>query len=440
MIVFLFCACFAFAAPAVTVLPFDDMSGERQYANAGKAMAELLIADLGRVKGLTLVERMNMDKAMKEIELGLSGIADERTAPKIGKMLGATYLIVGSCIFGTASSAVWKVIAVESGVIAKTGRVDAGADVLALERKLYRAVAAAVSEMIPGLSMPPDEAATGTLDASTLNSFGEALAAERSGDSARARELIKKLIESRGNMPMLLAVLRDIERRIEESDKRREVELNRSGQNTADWATFTRTTISFMSSMRYTALLNFCLRARINPPKAPEGSMIGADEMTDYYIVFSYAMLKRSEETTAEGGNFLTRYPTSMYYSSVKNYVTEHLNIVKDRDTVGKRTETKIAAIAAEKNTPEMLAFRTASEYFNAKIYDKALSVYRSISLAELEKQGITPDTILYFMFSCYRELFQKENAARMLSTVENLYPGSSYLASMRTMMNYIPE
>lgn len=440
IIVFLSCACIAFTSPAVTVLPFDDLSAARSYANAGTAIAELLVADLGRVKGLTLVERREIEKTMKEVELGMSGIADDKTAPKIGKMLGAAYLIVGSYLLGPTSSAVWKVITVETGVIAKSGRVDASADVLTLERKVFRAVAAAVSELIPGLTIPPDDAQTGTLDAVSMNSFGEALAAERTGDSARAREIIKKLIENRGNMTVLIAVLRDIERRIEESDRRREEALKRAGQTTTDWNTFMRTTTSFASSMRYSALLAYCLRARTAPPKAPEGSMIGADEMTDYYIVFSYAMLKRSEEAAAEGGNFLTRYPSSMYYASVKNYMTEHMNIVKDRDAVKKRTEAKITAIRAEKNTPEMLAFRTAGEYFSAKLYDQALALYRSISLAEIEKQGVTPDTVLYFMFTCCHGLLQKENAQRLLSTVENLYPESSYLASMRTMMNYMPE
>ncbi|MBI4976688.1 MAG: hypothetical protein HZC28_04360 [Spirochaetes bacterium] len=447
-IIAVFCCLASFcsaASLAVSVLPFDDLSPDRKYTYAGKALAELLTADLGRVKNLLLLERTQLNKALTEMELGQTGLMDEKTAPRIGKLIGATHLIVGSYLFsGSSSVIVYKIMLVESGALAGTGRVTAGSDVIAAEKKLMRAVIASLRGIIPGLEAPENTDSSEPLDAVSLNRFGQALDAEQTGDYTRARELLKSLTDGRGNTQVFITVINNVNSRIADSDKRREEELKRSGQSTTDWNIFMRTTVSYTGSMRYTSLLEYCRRARLSPPKAPEGSIIDAREMTDYYIVFALAMLKRSEETVAEGSEFLSRYSTSMYYASVKNFVTEHLGVIKEREPLHKRTEAKIAALRADGDTEKtprvMTDFRVAQEYFSAKMYDKALASYQSLSLGELEKLSVTPDMILYFIFQCHRELFHKQQAARIVATVENLFPESSYLATMRTLMNYMPE
>ncbi|MFH1957303.1 MAG: PorV/PorQ family protein [bacterium] len=80
---------------AVAVLKFNNNSGAK-YNYLGDSILETLTDSLTKETGLCFVERANLDKAIEEQRLGMTGIVDAKTAPKVGKIAGATFLLTGS--------------------------------------------------------------------------------------------------------------------------------------------------------------------------------------------------------------------------------------------------------------------------------------------------------------------------------------------------------
>jgi len=80
---------------AVAALKFSNNSGA-EYNYLGDSILETLTDSLTKETGLCFVERANLEKAIEEQKLGMTGIVDAKTAPKVGKIAGAKYLLTGS--------------------------------------------------------------------------------------------------------------------------------------------------------------------------------------------------------------------------------------------------------------------------------------------------------------------------------------------------------
>lgn len=79
----------------VAVLYFRNVSERREWNTLLKGLTAILITDLGKVRSLRLVERAKLEVLMREIELSSSGLYDELTAPRAGRILGAERVIIG---------------------------------------------------------------------------------------------------------------------------------------------------------------------------------------------------------------------------------------------------------------------------------------------------------------------------------------------------------
>lgn len=78
----------------IGVVAFENKTkyGER----LGGAAADILITELARTGRFIVVERGRLDKIMTEEELGMTGIADPKTATRLGKILGLNAIIIGA--------------------------------------------------------------------------------------------------------------------------------------------------------------------------------------------------------------------------------------------------------------------------------------------------------------------------------------------------------
>ncbi|HMJ88828.1 MAG TPA: CsgG/HfaB family protein [Candidatus Acidoferrum sp.] len=81
--------------PPLSVAVFDFESKEDSIKDLGPKISALLNALLSTNEKLILVERTELDKALGEQELGLSGTVSTETAAKIGHLTGAKVLITG---------------------------------------------------------------------------------------------------------------------------------------------------------------------------------------------------------------------------------------------------------------------------------------------------------------------------------------------------------
>ena len=79
----------------VAVTTFKNL-GSENLGPLGKGMAAMLIHDLSQVPDLQVVERVKLQALLKEMNLGTSGLVDQKTAPKVGKLLKSKHVTTGS--------------------------------------------------------------------------------------------------------------------------------------------------------------------------------------------------------------------------------------------------------------------------------------------------------------------------------------------------------
>jgi TolB-like protein len=105
-------------APTITVLDFANTAKAADYDWLKLGLADMLSTDLAASGKLKLVERRDLDKVLREQELGLSGAVDEASAPRIGKLTGASRIAYGSFLVASGALRIdAKVVDSETGAI-----------------------------------------------------------------------------------------------------------------------------------------------------------------------------------------------------------------------------------------------------------------------------------------------------------------------------------
>lgn len=88
--------------PGIAVMPFDNGGsygqGKEDFEALQKGIAGMLISELAQNPSARVVERDAIQKIVEEQNLGASGRVDPQTAAKIGKIVGARYVVLGSFI------------------------------------------------------------------------------------------------------------------------------------------------------------------------------------------------------------------------------------------------------------------------------------------------------------------------------------------------------
>ncbi len=109
------------SGPSIAVLDFTNLQKDSQYANLEVGIAEAFTTSFVRSKRFRVVERTQLEKVRNELQLNQSGAVDTATAQKVGKLIGAQYLVLGSFqILGGKIRINSRLLRVETGVIAQT--------------------------------------------------------------------------------------------------------------------------------------------------------------------------------------------------------------------------------------------------------------------------------------------------------------------------------
>jgi tetratricopeptide (TPR) repeat protein len=81
---------------SVAVLSFLNLGDNRDWEPLQKGLSDMVIRDLSRVDGLTVVDRMKLDQIVYELGLNASSIGDSTVSRRLGMLSGARYLVKGS--------------------------------------------------------------------------------------------------------------------------------------------------------------------------------------------------------------------------------------------------------------------------------------------------------------------------------------------------------
>lgn len=79
----------------LSVLYFSNSTGQPALDALRKGLAFMLMTDLSTIDGLVLVERVKLQALVEEMGLGTSGLVEAGSAPRVGRLLGARFLVSG---------------------------------------------------------------------------------------------------------------------------------------------------------------------------------------------------------------------------------------------------------------------------------------------------------------------------------------------------------
>ena len=163
----------AITAPnTIAVLYFQNKSGNSALDPLRKGLTLMLITDLSQVKGLQVIERVKLQALVEEMGLGASGLVDEGTAPRVGRLLGARWLVGGNILPAIEEKLKIQAYPLEvpkGQVLGEPLREGKLADLFRLEKEL-------LFEIIKLLKIevsPEEERAMRRLCTANIKAFGE---------------------------------------------------------------------------------------------------------------------------------------------------------------------------------------------------------------------------------------------------------------------------
>jgi TolB-like protein len=190
-------------APTVAVLYFDYDGKRDELAVLKTGLAQMLISDLGAGDSYRLVERARLQALLDEQKLGQSGKLDPTTAARVGKLLGAQLMVLGSFFdLGPTLRVDARLVDVETGKILHTvGATARNDDFLDVERQLatdlgealrHQTASAPHPAASPTGHRPPPRPAR--LKTGTVLKYSRALALVDKKDDKAARAALKDVL------------------------------------------------------------------------------------------------------------------------------------------------------------------------------------------------------------------------------------------------------
>jgi TolB-like protein len=187
--------------PTVAVLYFDYSGKDEQLGVLRKGLAQMLISDLSSVEAVKIVERDRLEDLLSEHKLGQSGKIDPATAARIGKLLGARYLVRGGYFDLLGALRVdARVVEVETGrVVRSTGANGKPGEFLGVEAKLSEELAKTLGALAPAPAAPPSPkprvSPPAQLKTKTALLYSSALVSLDKGDKAAAKTQLQAVVK-----------------------------------------------------------------------------------------------------------------------------------------------------------------------------------------------------------------------------------------------------
>jgi tetratricopeptide (TPR) repeat protein len=100
----------------VAVCYYQDLSPDNSLRAFQKGLAAMVITDLTKVKSIRVVERIRLQALLDEMKLGQTGYVNSRTAPRLGKLLGAHNIVFGSLAPGSIKATTSLVASDKAGI------------------------------------------------------------------------------------------------------------------------------------------------------------------------------------------------------------------------------------------------------------------------------------------------------------------------------------
>jgi TolB-like protein len=188
--------------PGIAVLPFENGGSygkdKEDFEALRKGLAAMLISELATNPEVRLVDRFETQRVLDEQGLAVAARVDKETAAKVGKLIGARYMVTGSFIdlYGDFRIDA-RMIDVETGEIMRVVRNDPK---LRDRRDMMRMLQSVAELMMKDNRLPqlPASAAQRPprqVPTEALAFFSRALLYQDRGDRAKAQEYYRKALD-----------------------------------------------------------------------------------------------------------------------------------------------------------------------------------------------------------------------------------------------------
>lgn len=182
------------AAPelVVTVLYFDNHTGDDQLDVLGKGIADMMVTDLTQVDGLVVVERERLQEVVAELERQQTKFFDPATAGEIGRLVGATHSITGAINAWEPDIRLdMRLVDVETAAVTVSGQVTGPRDkFFDLQQDLSEKF---ITDLSPRLTPPP--APSGVDDAALVLEYARGLDQLDRGELGTAYQILEDLVK-----------------------------------------------------------------------------------------------------------------------------------------------------------------------------------------------------------------------------------------------------
>jgi curli biogenesis system outer membrane secretion channel CsgG len=188
------------ARPTVAVLYFDYDGSNQSITSLRKGLAQMLISDISTEGAVQIVERARLQEILAELKLGKSEHIDPATANKLGKLLGARFLVMGGYFEMMGNLRVdARIVEVETGRVVRSIGSHCGPDkFMDLEQQLAGELRTTLAATVPGASPasnPPTFQPPNQLQTMTVAHYGQALDELDRGHTAEARKQLQTVLK-----------------------------------------------------------------------------------------------------------------------------------------------------------------------------------------------------------------------------------------------------
>ncbi len=206
--------------PTVAILYFDYQGKTEQMELLRKGLAQMLISDLSGNDGYQIVERDRLQDLMEELKLNQSSKIDKSTANRLGKLLGAQYMVLGGYFDLMGMLRVdARVVEVETGkVIRSIGHQSKPEGFLELEKNIAEALQVTLQKRLEKRAKRPRAKRAQRrrpkrpkkLSVKTAVRYSKALNAMDKGDKATAKAEMKKVVKAQPDFEIALLDLKNL--------------------------------------------------------------------------------------------------------------------------------------------------------------------------------------------------------------------------------------
>tara|TARA_R110002096_G_scaffold434832_1_gene658044 strand:- start:21875 stop:24457 length:2583 start_codon:yes stop_codon:yes gene_type:complete len=330
--------------PTIAVSYFENNTGDDQYSPLARGLADMLITDLSSIAGAQIVERAKLNLLLDEIELSKSPFIDPATAVKMGRGLGARYIITGSFVSMEPKMRIdARIIDVTTGKIVHSAQVEGPvSEFFLLEKEL----ALTLTEGIGIKLSAKENAKLGRVATDSFEAFSawsKGLEAMDRGQIEVARRALDKALESDSGFGPAAKLLGTLKSTTEDLSSRRHAMLvsdavsiikalkklkrkKGSREQVLNIVDFSSVESSLPAAARQAREITK-LVMDLKVPDSVQFGAVGYRRSVNSWAMSTYFMasfhLQDHSDVVSYGQAFMKRYPRASYFRAVESIVNK---------------------------------------------------------------------------------------------------------------------